>query len=42
MSILNRDWDPILRIEKVLLSLSSILDAPPMGEPINLEAAQCF
>jgi ubiquitin-protein ligase len=42
ISILNQDWNPILRIEKVLLSISSILDTPNMEDPINLEAAQCF
>jgi ubiquitin-conjugating enzyme E2 D/E len=42
MSILNRDWNPILGIGKVLLSISSILDTPSMEDPINLEAAQCF
>lgn len=42
MSIFDQDWDPLLRIEKVLLSISSILDTPNMENPIHFEAAQCF
>ncbi len=42
ISIWNQDCNPILRIEKVLISISYILDTPNMEDPINLEAAQCF
>jgi ubiquitin-conjugating enzyme E2 D/E len=42
MSILDRDWKPLLLIGKVLLAISSILDTPNMENPINHEAAQCF
>jgi ubiquitin-conjugating enzyme E2 D/E len=42
MSIFDQHWDPVLTIEKVLISISSILDTPNMENPINLEAAQCF
>jgi ubiquitin-conjugating enzyme E2 D/E len=42
LSIFDRDWVSLLKIELVLLSISSILDTPNMTDPINVEAAQCL
>ncbi|CAF1506379.1 unnamed protein product [Adineta steineri] len=42
ISILEDDWRPVFTIEKILLSISSILDTPIMDHPINRKAARCF
>ncbi|CAF1027609.1 unnamed protein product [Adineta steineri] len=42
ISILMEHWCPTLTIEKILLSILSILDNPVMDNPVNDEAARCF
>jgi ubiquitin-conjugating enzyme E2 D/E len=42
IEIFDRDWVPTLTIEKILLSISSILHTPVMDNPINHEAARWF
>lgn len=42
LELFNRDWCPQMSVEKILLSISSILDAPLMDHPANKKAAQCF
>ena len=42
LELFNRDWFPRLSVEKILLSISSILDTPVMDHPVNKKAAQCL
>ncbi|PQE27209.1 ubiquitin-conjugating enzyme protein [Rutstroemia sp. NJR-2017a WRK4] len=42
MSILDRDWSPILSIRTVLLSVLSRLDDPELEEPVRRDAARRY
>ncbi|PQE20961.1 Ubiquitin-conjugating enzyme E2 N protein [Rutstroemia sp. NJR-2017a BBW] len=42
MSILDRDWSPILSIRTVLLSVLSRLDDPELEEPVRGDAARRY
>ncbi|MGW7177220.1 ubiquitin-conjugating enzyme E2 [Streptomyces xanthophaeus] len=42
LSILNDAWSPALTVEKVLLSVSSLLSDPNPNDPLNQEAAKLF
>jgi len=40
--LLKNIWSPALNIEKILVSISSILDDPNPGGPLNQESARFF
>jgi len=42
LDILKNNWSPALNIEKILLSISSLLDDPNPSDPLNQEAARFF
>ncbi len=42
LAIFDKVWNPSMTTEKILLSISSILDAPVMENSVNREAAQCY
>mgnify|MGYP001260353912 CR=1 FL=1 len=42
LDILKNNWSPALNIEKILVSISSLLDDPNPSDPLNQEAARFF
>lgn len=42
LDILKCNWSPVLTIEKVLLSIISLLDKPNTSDPLNSEAARLY
>lgn len=42
ISTLARDWSPALTIEKTLLSIMSLLDAPNPTDPLRPDAAELY
>lgn len=42
ISILKQDWSPALTIEKLLMSISSLLSDPNPTDPLNGEAASTY
>lgn len=42
ISTLARDWSPALTIEKTLLSIMSLLDAPNASDPLRPDAAELY
>ncbi|KAI5169664.1 ubiquitin-conjugating enzyme E2 D [Pancytospora epiphaga] len=42
ISTLAKDWSPALTIEKTLLSIMSLLDAPNASDPLRADAAELY
>ncbi|GGV04280.1 hypothetical protein GCM10010502_68710 [Kitasatospora aureofaciens] len=42
MSLLGKDWNPALTIEKFLLALLPFLDEPDVNDPLRPEAAEVY
>ena len=42
LDILNKSWSPALTIQKVLLSISSLLTDPNPDDPLNTEIANLY
>ena len=43
LDIIKEDrWSPALTVEKILLSISSLLDDPNPDDPLDVEAANLF
>ena len=42
LDILNRKWNPVLTIYKVLLSIISLLSEPNFDDPLNIEASKLY
>ena len=42
LDILNKKWNPVLTIYKLLLSLLSLLSEPNFDDPLNIEASRLY
>ncbi|OEJ30054.1 ubiquitin-conjugating enzyme E2 [Streptomyces subrutilus] len=42
MSRLGKDWSPALSIEKILMDVLTLLDAPEMNDPVRADAADLY